>query len=99
MLDSETGAQQIGEQPVVAVPAALVVERHEEEVRPLDLLEHGLAIGAGPVSRVAQRSRQPVQHRRPQQEVANFRIEAREDLLGDEVQDEAVGRGEFVHVA
>jgi hypothetical protein len=50
----QLAAQERGEEPVVAVPAPAVVERDDEQVRPLHLLE--LAGGARPFDdRVAQR--------------------------------------------
>ena len=42
----QAGAEQVGEQVVVAPPAAHVVQRHQEQVGPLDLLQHRLAVGA-----------------------------------------------------
>ncbi len=35
-------AQQIGEQAMVTIPAALVIEGNDEEVTPFEILEHGL---------------------------------------------------------
>ena len=57
----QAGAEQIGEQRVVAPPATHLVQRRQEQVGSLDGLQHLLAIGS-PGDRVAQRSRQPVQH-------------------------------------
>ena len=39
----ETGAQQVGEQAVVAPPASFLVQGNQEQVGPLDLLQGGLA--------------------------------------------------------
>ena len=41
----QAGAEQVGEQVVVAPPAAHLIQRHQEQVRPLHLLQHRLAIG------------------------------------------------------
>ena len=61
--------QQLAEEVVVAVPLAAVVERHEEEVGALQLGQHARRAGrAG--HRVAQGTREPAQHRGPQQELA-----------------------------
>ena len=43
----QAGAEQVGEQVVIAPPAAHLIQRHQEQVRPLHLLQHRLAIGAG----------------------------------------------------
>ena len=37
--------QRIGEQVVVAVPPPLVVERHDEQVRPFELFKDQTAVG------------------------------------------------------
>src|ERR1041384_6327948 len=58
----QPGAQQVGEQLVVAPPAAHLVQWQQEQPGPLHLLEQGLAAGPGG-DRVAQRSAQPLQHR------------------------------------
>jgi hypothetical protein len=39
LLLSEAGAEQVGEQLVVAPPTSLLVQRHQEQVSPLDLLQ------------------------------------------------------------
>ena len=57
MLGEEPGAQCVGEQVVVAVPPALVVERDDEQVLALEGLEHRLAVVAAG-QRVAQRAGQ-----------------------------------------
>ena len=50
----QAGTEQVGEQMVVAPPAAHLVERMEEQTGPLQRLQGGLA--AGPAAdRVAQR--------------------------------------------
>ena len=46
MLLLQAGAEQVGEQVVVAPPAAHLIQRHQEQVRPLHLLQHHLATGA-----------------------------------------------------
>ena len=43
----QAGAQQVGEQVVVAPPAAHLIKRHQEQPRPFDLLQQRLAAGAG----------------------------------------------------
>ena len=40
----QVGAQDVGEQVVVAVPLAAVVEGDDEQVRAVERLEHGLAV-------------------------------------------------------
>ena len=49
----QAGAQQVGEQVVVAPPAAHLIQRHQEQSRPLHLLQQRLAAGAAG-DRVAQ---------------------------------------------
>jgi len=43
-LTRQPGAQGVGEQVVVAVPALLVVQRHQEQVGSLQLLQDRLAV-------------------------------------------------------
>ena len=64
--------QHVGEQVVVAVPEAAIVERDEEQVRPIELLEHRLAAAAAG-HRVAQRPGEPVQDRGLEQEASDRR--------------------------
>jgi hypothetical protein len=46
VLGLQVGAEQIGEEVVVAPPPALLVERDQEQAGPLDRLEQLLAVGA-----------------------------------------------------
>ena len=56
LLVLQPGSQQVGEQMVVAPPATHLVQRDQEQARPLDVLQHRLA--AGPAGdRVTQFSR------------------------------------------
>ena len=67
LLVQEARPQDVGEELVVAVPLAPVVERDEEQVASIERLQHGLApalAGHG----VAQRAGQPVEDRGLQQE-------------------------------
>ena len=92
----QAGAEQVGEQVVVAPPAADLIQRHQEQPGPLDLLQQRLAPGpAG--DRVAQRTGQPFQHRGLQQEGAHLLGLALEHLLGQVVQDVPVAAGERGH--
>ena len=69
LLVEQARPQHVGEEVVVAVPPAAVVERDQEQVAPLQGLQHGLAtVLAG--DGVAQRAAQPVQDGGLQQEVA-----------------------------
>ena len=63
----DTGANQIGEEMVVTPPAAYLVQRHQEQPGPLYLLEQRLTVATAG-HRVAQRARQPLQHRGLEQE-------------------------------
>ena len=92
----EAGAEQVGEQMVVAPPAAHLIQRHQEQVRPLHPLQHDLAVGpAG--DRVAQPATQPFQHRGLQQESAYLGGLAVQDFLGQVVQNVAVGTAKGRH--
>ena len=83
-------SQDPGEEPVVAVPGAVVVERRQEQVVAMELPQQGRRAGH-PRDGVAQGSRQPLQHRRPQQEVAPSGVE-RTEHLGRQVVDDVAAR-------
>ena len=72
-LVEQVGAQHVGEQVVVAVPAAVVVERDDEQVLPLQRLEHRPARPVRAGDGVAQRPGQPVEDRGVEQEPAHAR--------------------------
>ena len=85
--------QHVGEELVVAVPPAAVVERDEEQVPAIERLERGLApVLAG--DGVAQRAGQRVEDRRLQQEAPDLFGLAVQDLLDQVVDDVAVVPGE-----
>ena len=67
LLVEQPRLQHVGEQVVVAVPLAAVVERDQEQVAPVQRLQDRLAAGA-PGDGIAQRTAQPVQDRGLQQE-------------------------------
>ena len=94
VLAVQVGAQQIGEQVVVAPPPALLVERDQEQAGPLDRLQQLLAVRA-PDHRVAERAAQPVEDRGLQQERAQLGGLAFQDLLGEVVEHEPVAAGEL----
>ena len=81
----EAGAQQVGEQLVVAPPAADLIQGHQEQVGPLDLFQHRLAVVAAG-DRVTQSAAQPLQHRGLEQELAHRLRLAFEHLLAQEVE-------------
>ena len=91
--ESESGAQRLGEQVVVAVPGPVVVERYHEQVVALEGLEHRLPVGAAR-DRVAQRTGQLAEHRGVQQEPAEPVGQPTEHLLDQVVEDEAMAPGE-----
>ncbi len=72
LLSGQLGAEQVGEEVVISPPSAHLVQRDEEQPGPLDPLQHLLAVGPSGES-VTQRARQPVEHGRLQQEVADVR--------------------------
>ena len=90
MLVEQPGPEQVGEQVVIAVPAAPVVERDEEQVGPLERLEHRRP--AGPAGdRVAQRAGEPVEDRRSGAGSPAIGVGLPlEDLVGEVVDDVAV---------
>ena len=87
------GLQHLGEQVVVAVPAAGVVEWDQEQVGAVQVLQHLLALGV-PGDGRAQRSAQPVQDAGLEQEVAHRLRLAAQHLLDQVVHDVAVVAGE-----
>ncbi len=92
-LVEEMGPDDFGEQVVVAVPATVAVQRDEEQVGPVQVLEHVLAArvaGHG----LAQRSAHPVEDRGLEQEVTHLRRLTVEHLFGQVVHDVAVVAGE-----
>ena len=93
LLVQQVRLQDVGEQVVVAVPAPAVVERHQEQVGPVEGLQHRLAVvlaGDG----VAQRAAQPAQDRGLQQEAPDLLGLTLQHLLGQVVDDVAVVPGE-----
>ena len=62
----------VGEEVVVAVPGALGVERHDEEVSTLEVRQRPGAVGAAGDG-VAQRAVKSVEDGGAEQEVANLR--------------------------
>ncbi len=96
LLYLQAGAEQTGEQVVVAPPAAYLIQRDQEQARPLGLLEQRLAaLAAG--DGVAQRAAEPLEHRGFQQERAHLLALALQHFLGQVVQDVAVAAGERRH--
>ena len=81
--------EQLGQQAVVAVPLAPLVERRDEHVGPLDLGEsRGRFRPVG--QRVGERSADGVHDGRREHEVEGLRVERIEDLLHQVVEDVAV---------
>ena len=69
LLARQPAAEQIGEQLVVAPPAAHLIQGDEEQAGPLGLLQQPLTVAAAG-DRVAQRPRESLQHGGRQQELA-----------------------------
>ena len=96
LLYLQAGAEQVGEQVVVAPPAAHLIQRDQEQARPLGLLQQRLAaLAAG--DGVAQRAAEPLQHRGFQQERAHLLALELQHFLGQVVQDVPVAAGERGH--
>jgi hypothetical protein len=91
----EVRGQDLREQVVVAVPAAGAVQRDEEQVGAVQVLEHVLAGGVAGDG-LAQRATQPVEDGGLEQEGANLRRLSAEHLFGQVVHDVAVVAGEGV---
>ncbi len=93
MPGSQTGTQCVGEEVVVAVPPALVVERDDEQVLALEGLEHRLTVG--PTGQgVAETAGQLVEHGGVEQERADLVRLPVQDLLDEVVEDEPMASGE-----
>ena len=86
-------SKDVGEESVVAVPAALVVEWHEEEVLPLEGFEDLRAVRSLG-ERVAEGGVHPLEEGGLQQEVAKPLGQSLQHLLAEVVDDEAVAAGE-----
>ncbi len=90
---SQTGTQCVGEQMVVAEPAALVVERDDEQVLALEGLQHQLTVGAESQG-VAQTAAQLVEHGGVEQEGAYLVRLPAQNLLNQVVEDEPMASRE-----
>jgi len=91
----QLGTEEVAEQVMEAVPAALLVQGNQERVGALQLLEQILAVGpAG--DRVTERTAEPLQDRGLQQEPPHPVRLTVEDLLAEIVQDVPMGPGERV---
>ena len=86
--------QQIGEEPVVAIPAPLVVERDDEEVGLVERLQRGLP-GRRGVARdgVAEGAAQAIQDRRLQQKFLNAGGLLLQNFFHQIVHDKAMAAG------
>src|SRR4051812_17611382 len=89
LIAQRAGTQSIGEQVVIPVPLTAIVQRHHEQVRPLQRLEHLPSVSTAG-HRVAQWTREPVQYRRLRQEVADVTRLTLQYLLDQVVDDVAV---------
>ena len=92
----QPGAEQVGEQVVVAPPAAHLIQRYQEQAGLFYPLQHRLAVvPAG--DRITQPAGQAFQQRGLQQEGAQLLLLAVQHLLGQVVQDIAVAAAERRH--
>ena len=89
LLAHEARTEDIREQVVVSVPLAPRVERDQEEIPPIEDLEHALATIQFR-DRIAQGAGQPLEDARPQKEPADILGLSLQDLLGEVVDDEAI---------
>ena len=96
LLLAQAGAEQVGEQVVIAPPAAHLIQRDREQASPFGLLKQRLAaLAAG--DGVAQRAAEPLQHRGLEQEGTQLLVLPLEHLLSQVVQDVTVAAGERGH--
>ena len=89
LLVLQTREEYVGEQVMVAIPLALIVERHQEQISSLELLEHRLPIGLAGDS-VGRGPAQPGQDRGSEEELSDRIGLALEDLLDKVVDDVAI---------
>ena len=81
--------EDIGEEVVVSVPLAPSVERDQEEIPSIEVLEHALAaIQSG--DRIAQGPGEPIEDAGPEEESAYVRGLSLQHFLGEVVDDEAI---------
>ena len=92
-LPAQLGAQELGEQRVVAMPGAALVERRREHAAVLQSRQHRVAV-ARPGQRVGELGAQGLDDRRAQQEVAQLGWLAGQHLADQVVADGRVGAGE-----
>ena len=78
---------------MIPVPAALVVQRDDEQVSALEILERGLA-SRGTGHEVAEARREAIEHRGREEKGVGWLGLARQHLLDQEVEDVAVAPGE-----
>src|SRR5215471_3184250 len=81
--------EEVGEEPVVSIPAALVVNSEQEKVRSLDALEHALTVGAAGY-RVTERPAQAFENRGLEQEAPDLVWLPLQHLFGQVVEDVAM---------
>ena len=85
----ELGPQHVAKEVVIAVPATVVVERDDEQVRVLERREHLCRVR--PTEHcVAERPRHPIEDGRAHQELDLDRLQMREVLRAQVVGDEAI---------
>ncbi len=93
MTRSQTGTQCVGEEVVVAIPPALVVERDHEQVLALEGLQHRLTVGTTGQG-VAEPAGHLVEHGGVEQERAHLVRLPVQNLLDEVVEDEPMAARE-----
>ena len=94
-LRAQLGAQELGEQRVVAMPGAALVERRREHAAVLQSRQHRVAVRR-PGERVGELGAQRLDDRGAQQEVAQLRRLAGQHLADQVVADRRVGAREVL---
>jgi len=95
VLVAQAGAEDVAEEVVIPEPLTPLVESDEEQVCSLEALERRLGVGSTRDGS-AQRSGQPGEDRRVEEEPPDVGGLTVEDLVDEVVDDEPVVAGEFV---
>ena len=93
LLVQQARLEHVGEQVVIPIPVATVVERDQEEVPAIQGLQHRLATGLAGHG-IAQRTAQPDEDRGPQQEASDVVGLTLQDLFREVIDDVAIVPGE-----
>ena len=94
-----TAAQHLGKQLVIAIPAPLPIERNQEQVLTLQLVQHQLAVGGirrrivAEQEGIAERAGQLIEDGGVQQEALDMARLLLEHIFDQVIEDEAMAAG------